>query len=164
MVIICDDEVCCHASEGELYCWRFKGCTKGATPAKSKGSSRHLAGLAMEAANGFVSMDHGGADGTPPPNGGIISLTEMVTYCKDRAKGLDPVIPRHAQVLMRPGIGHEGWWKGDHKVMQMQVLGDIFNCVFNTALDLDKPIRVSELELALEASPLPMTSSSSSSS
>ena len=44
-VIICDDEVCCFDSEHELFCWRFEGCTKGQTPAKTKGSFRHDAQL-----------------------------------------------------------------------------------------------------------------------
>ena len=99
-VIICDDEVCCVASERELFCWRFEGCTRGQTPAKTKGSARHLAGLAMEVGNGFISMDHGGATGTPPLNGGAIMLEDLEKYSQDRAKGLDPVIPRHAQVII----------------------------------------------------------------
>ena len=37
-IIVCDDEVCCFASERELYCWSFAGCTNGHTPAKNKGS------------------------------------------------------------------------------------------------------------------------------
>ena len=54
----------------------------------------------MEVDNGFISMDHGGAMGTPPPDGGAIMLEELEKYSQDRAKGLDPVIPRHAQVII----------------------------------------------------------------
>ena len=41
VVIICDDEVCCHASERELYCWRFEGYTKGQTPVNTVGLYAH---------------------------------------------------------------------------------------------------------------------------
>ena len=50
---------------------------------------------------------------------------------------------------MRPGKDHEGWWEGRHKVMQMELLADVFNCVFNTSLDSSLPIWVSQLEQAL---------------
>ena len=59
MVIVYAGEVCCFASERELFCRKFEGCTNGHTPAKNKGSARHLAGLTMEVANGRISMDQG---------------------------------------------------------------------------------------------------------
>ena len=146
-IIVCDDEVCCFASERELYCWSFAGCTNGHTPAKNKGSARHLAGLMMEVGNGRLSMDYD----KPPQQGGITELKKLEEFNEALEKGLDPVIPRHADVGMRPGKAHEGYWLGKHKCMQMHLLGSIFNVVFNTSLDLSCDIRVSELEAALEA-------------
>ena len=84
VVIACDDEVCVSASEGELYCWRFAGMPKGATPAKGKGASRHVAGVATEVGNGRISFDHGGAQGTRAIAGGLTKMAAMKQYIRDK--------------------------------------------------------------------------------
>merc|ERR1719197_1008611 len=83
-IIVDDDEVCCFASEGEKYCWRFEGCTNGQTPAKNRGAARHLAGLVWEGGNGYISLDHGGAESTPPGGGGMTTLVEMRQYIEEK--------------------------------------------------------------------------------
>ena len=121
VVIAADDEVCVFASEGELFCWRFEGMPKGATPAKNKGSCRHVAGVATEAGNGRISMDHGGAEGSPAPNGGMIEMSDMKAYIKAKHAGDNPIIPRHADVTMKPGKNDEGWWAGVGKSVHCAV-------------------------------------------
>ena len=148
-MIFCDDEVCCFASEGERFCWRFSGCIKGQTPAKNKGSARHLAGITWEGGNGYLSMDHGGADAVPPPGGGVIMLDELREYIRAKRAAENPAIPRHANVMMRPGKNEEGWWAGEEKQMQMELFCDVFNVVFSTDLPLDTSPTVNDLEAAL---------------
>lgn len=94
-------------------------------------------------------MDHGGADSSPPSGGGITWLEEMRTYIRDKHAGMNPVIPRHANVGMRPGKSQEGWWAGLEKQQQMELAADIFNVVFNTDLDLSHPVRVHDMDAAL---------------
>ena len=136
VVIADDDEVCVFASEGELFCWRFEGMPKGATPAKNKGAARHVAGVATEVGNGRISMDHGGAECSPCPHGGFIEMSDMKAYIKAKHAGQNPIIPRHGDITMRPGKNGEGWWQGEEKQEQVELLADIFNAVFNTDLDL----------------------------
>ena len=136
VVIADDDEVCVFASEGELFCWRFEGMPKGATPAKNKGSARHVAGVATEVGNGRISMDHGGTEGSPSDDGGLIEMVDMKSYIKAKHAGENPIIPRHADVQMKPGKNGEGWWAGLEKREQVELIGDIFNVVYNTDLDL----------------------------
>lgn len=152
-IIFCDDEVCVFAQDGERYCWRFDGCTKGQTPAKNRGAARHVAGLVWEGGNGHLTMNLS----VDSPDSSeqladfllITTLTEMRQYCNDKAQGLNPIIPRNANVMMKPGKNDEGWWAGLEKQMQMILASDIFNVVFNTELDLSLPIRVNDLESAL---------------
>jgi len=148
-IIVNDDEVCIFSGEGERGCWRLKGATSGDTPSKNKGGAEHVAGIAMEVGNGRLSQDHGGKDGTPPSDGGLLRMNGMVSYIDDKHSGKDPVIPRHADVVMQPGKNHDGYWQGEHKAMQMELAADIFNLVFNTSLDLSVPVRVSQLQAAL---------------
>ena len=92
-------------------------------------------------------MDHSG----PPvgARGYLTTLTDMGEYCVAKEAGENPIIPRHAHVMMKPGKNDEGWWAGIEKQQQMTLACDIFNAVFNTSLDLSCPIRVNDLAIAL---------------
>ena len=66
----------------------------------------------------------------------MTTLVDLRAYCEAKKNGLNPVLPRHADVIMKPGKNDEGWWAGVEKQMQVELMGDIFNAVFNTDLDL----------------------------
>ncbi len=151
VVIFCDDEVCVFASDGERFCWRFSGCTKGQTPAKNRGSARHIARLVWEGGNGRLSLDHGGSEEMPPADGGLTKLEDMQKYIALKHAKQNSVLPRHADVMMKPGKNEEGWWAGLEKQMQMELACDIFDAVFNTDLDLRGDVRIDDVQRAVEA-------------
>ena len=63
-------------------------------------------------------------------------MSDMKAYIKAKHAGQNPIIPRHGDVTMRPGKNGEGWWQGEEKGEQVELLADIFNAVFNIDLDL----------------------------
>ena len=71
----------------------------------------------------------------PWTSGGFIYISDMQSYCEAQAKGKDPIIPQHTDVVTKLGKNFELWWAGLEKRMQMELISGIFNVVFNTTPD-----------------------------
>ena len=65
-----------------------------------------------------------------------LEFSEFKKYFADLHAGLNPELPRIADVMMNPGTNSDGWWNSDQWWLQMRLAVEIFESVFPSKFKL----------------------------
>jgi hypothetical protein len=117
------DESCAAAGEFETAAWMPKDA-KQVCMDKSKGPSKHDSKIVVKYGNGSVCLR------PDLPRPAALTFKEFNQFFADRAAGLDPPLPRTADVMMDPGTNKDGWWSSQQFWQQMELAVLIHEAVF----------------------------------
>ena len=105
--------------------WQENGKEKKICKDKTTGPKWHLSGFVLEIGNGVICKR---PDRPPPPP---IHLKELDRWYESHIKGEDVELPDTADVWMRPGKNHDGWWLAEQFWRQCHLAIAIWNHVFS---------------------------------
>ena len=108
-----------------LQAWQELGKSKRVCKDKTTGPKWHLSGFVTEFGNGVICK----RPDRPPPD--PIHFKDLQQWHEAWAKGEDVELPETADVWIRPGKNHDGWWLAEQFWMQCHLAIAIWQHVFS---------------------------------